>query len=63
MSRSKGPVRLGMRRQMLLIILALFLAGGGILSSGIHAKLWQRLEGQLVRELPGQQENTLVYIR
>ncbi|WP_300809209.1 HAMP domain-containing sensor histidine kinase [uncultured Acetatifactor sp.] len=63
MSRSKGPVRLGMRRQMLLIILALFLAGGGILGSGIHAKLWQSLEAQIVRELTGQQENTLVYIR
>ena len=48
---------------MLLIILALFLAGGGILSSGIHAKLWQSLEAQIVRELTGQQENTLVYIR
>ena len=54
---------LGIRRQMLLIILALFLAGGGILSSGIHAKLWQSLEAQIVRELTGQQENTLVYIR
>ena len=48
---------------MLLIILALFLAGGGILGSGIHAKLWQSLEAQIVRELTGQQENTLVYIR
>ena len=48
---------------MMLIILGLFLAGGGILSSGIHTKLWQSMEAQLVRELQGRQENTLVYIR
>ena len=48
---------------MMLIILGLFLAGGGILSSSIHAKLWQSLEAQIVRELTNLQENTLVYIR
>ncbi len=56
-------MRLGIRGQMMLIILALFLAGGGILSNGIHAKLWQSLEAQIVRELTSLQENTLVYIR
>ena len=63
MSRSKEKCRLGIRRQMMLIILGLFLAGGGILSSGIHAKLWQGLEAQIVRELQSRQENTLIYIR
>jgi signal transduction histidine kinase len=48
---------------MMLIILALFLAGGGILGSSIHAKLWQSLEAQIIRELQGRQENTLIYIR
>ena len=47
----------------MLIILALFLAGGGILGSSIHAKLWQSLEAQIIRELQGRQENTLIYIR
>lgn len=47
----------------MLIILGLFLAGSGILYSGIHAKLWQSLEAQLIRELQGRQENTLIYIR
>ncbi len=63
MSRSKGKYRLGLRSQMMFILLGLFLAGGGILSSGIHAKLWQSLEAQIVRELQGRQENTLIYIR
>lgn len=48
---------------MMLIILGLFLAGGGILSSGIHTKLWQSLEAQIIRELQSRQENTLIYIR
>lgn len=72
MSRSKGTqgtphskvcCHLGIQRQMMLVILGLFLAGGGILYSGIHAKLWQSLESQIVRELQGRQENTLIYIR
>ena len=63
MSRSKEKYRLGIRGQMMLIILALFLAGGGILGSSIHAKLWQSLEAQIIRELQGRQENTLIYIR
>lgn len=63
MSRSKGKYRLGLRRQMMLIILGLFLAGGGILYSGIHTKLWQSLEAQIIRELQSRQENTLIYVR
>ena len=63
MSRSKGRCRLGIRRQMMFVILGLFLAGGGVLYSGIHAKLWQSLESQIIRELQGRQENTLIYIR
>ena len=36
MSRSKKPLRFGIRLQMMLVILLLFLAGGGILYGGIH---------------------------
>lgn len=63
MSHSNGKCRLGLRRQMMLILLGLFLAGGGALNSGIHAKLWQSLEAQIIRELQSRQENTLIYIR
>ena len=63
MSRSKKPLRFGIRLQMMLVILLLFLAGGGILYGGIHARLWQSLESQITRELQSRQENSLIYIR
>lgn len=52
-----------MRFQMILILTAGFLAGGGTLYGGIHTQLWQNQESQIMRELQGIQENTLVYIR
>ena len=63
MSHSKKPLRFGIRLQMMLVILLLFLAGGGILYGGIHARLWQSLESQITRELQSRQENSLIYIR
>ncbi len=63
MSRDKGTYRFGIRRQMTLILFAVFLAGGGILYGSLHAKLRQSLEEQIIRELQSRQENTLVYIR
>lgn len=63
MSRDKAAYRLGIRRQMTLILFVVFLAGGGILYGSLHAKLWQSLEEQIIRELQSRQENTLVYIR
>lgn len=63
MSQAKGTYRFGIRRQMTLILLAVFVAGGGILYGSIHARLKQNLEEQIIRDLQGRQENTLVYIR
>ena len=63
MSRDKGSYRFGIRRQMILILLAVFLAGGGIRYGSIHARLRQSLEEQIIRELQSRQENTLIYIR
>lgn len=63
MSRNRKTYRFGIRRQMVLIFLAVFLAGGFILSGSIHARLQQNLEEQITRELQGREENTLIYIR
>ncbi len=63
MPRNRKTYRFGIRRQMILIFLAVFLAGGLILSGIIHARLQQNLEDQITRELQGRQENTLIYIR
>ncbi len=63
MSPDKPRYRFGIRRQMTLILFAVFLAGGGILYGSLHARLRQSLEEQIIRELQGRQENTLVYIR
>ena len=63
MSRSKETYRFGIRRQMTLILLAVFVAGGCVLYGSIHARLRQNLEEQLTRELLSRQENTLIYIR
>ncbi len=63
MSRNKKSHRLGMRFQMALILSAIFLAGGCTLYGAIHTRLWQNLESQMIRDLQGIQENTLIYIR
>lgn len=64
MSRNRErSSRFGIRFQMMLVVLGLFLAGGGILYSSLHARFWQSLESQIVRELQSRQENTLIYIR
>ena len=54
---------LGIRRQMVLGLLVLFVAGGGILYGGIHTSLQRSQEEQIVRELQAIQENTEVYVR
>lgn len=48
---------------MAVVLLAVFTAGAFILYGGIHTSLWQNQEDQLIRELQGLQENTLIYIR
>lgn len=63
MSRNKESFRLGIRFQMALTLSAVFLAGGCILYGGIHAQLWNNQEAQIIRELQGIQENTLIYVR
>lgn len=63
MTHSSRKFRFGIRLQMMLVILLLFLAGSGILYGGIHARLWQSLESQIMRELQSRQENSLIYIR
>ncbi len=63
MSQVKETYHFGIRRQMTLILLILFVAGGCILYGSIHARLQQNLEEQITRELQNRQENTLIYIR
>lgn len=63
MPRRNRRFRFGIRLQMMLVILLLFLAGSAILYGGIHARLWQSLESQITRELQSRQENSLIYIR
>lgn len=62
-SDRKEIYRFGIRRQMLLGLVVLFLAGGLCLYGVIHARLWQNQEEQIVRELQELQKNTLIYVR
>ena len=62
--KTGGEARyLGIRRQMVLGLLLMFVAGGCILYGGIHTRLQRNQEDQIVRELQGIQENTIVYVR
>lgn len=60
---NKEPYRFGIRRQMAIVLLAIFLAGGYILYGMIHTRLRQNQEEQIIRELQVIQENTLIYVR
>ena len=50
MSQVKGTYHFGIRRQMTLILLILFVAGGCILYGSIHARLQQNLEEQVMKQ-------------
>lgn len=63
MSHKKGFYRFGIWRQMAAGLLAVFLAGGCLLYGGIHTRLTQNQEDQIMRELQSIRENSGICIR
>lgn len=63
MFHKKESYRFGIWRQMAAALVTVFLAGGCILYGGIHARLCQNQEEQIIRELQVIRENTEIYVR
>ncbi len=63
MFRERKPYRFGIWSRMAAGLLAVFLAGVFILYGGIHTRLEQSREEQIMQELQRMRENTEIYVR